>query len=90
MLEEIRQLQHDNATAKTQMDQRELTVTSNDSETIALRQVALIDIRFLNEDGEDITTKGKPQVFTIDWTMRYFDQGWLLTESVATDVSPAE
>jgi hypothetical protein len=90
VVDELRRLRRDKVTAKPLFDTEYLTVTSNTPTRIALEQAVVFDLRFFDESGKDVTTKGNPERFVIDWTMAYFDQGWLLTESVATEGEPVD
>jgi len=83
VVDELRRLRRDKVTAKPLFDTESLTVTSNTPSRIQFEQSVLFDLRFFDESGEDVTSEGDPERLVIDWTMQHFDEGWLLTESVA-------
>jgi len=90
VIDELRRLRQDKVTAKPSFNTEYLTVTSNTPTEISFEQAVLFDLRFYDESGKDVTTKGKPERLVIDWTMRPSDQGWLLSESVATKAEPVD
>jgi len=90
VVDELRQLKLDDTTASLVLETEELQVTSNRPDEITLQETVIFDIRFLDEAGKDITTKGGPERFVVDWTLEYFNQGWLITESDAIEAEPIE
>ncbi|MGH2751495.1 MAG: hypothetical protein ACRDK3_11590 [Actinomycetota bacterium] len=90
VLDELRQLKKDRVTAKPIFETEYLDVTSNSSTRITLEQAVIFDLRFFDESGNDVTTEGKPERLVVEWTLAYFDEGWLLTESIASEAGPAD
>jgi len=88
VVQELRQLKVENVTASPDLDPKKLEITSNGSEQVTLQETVVIDIRFFNEAGKDVTTRGKPERRVIDWTLEYFDSGWLITESTVVKAVP--
>jgi hypothetical protein len=85
VVQELRKLKRDRVTATLELETEELRVESNTPEQIDLHQSVITNIRFFDLSGNEVTTRGKPERWIIDWKLQNFDSRWLISSSVITE-----
>jgi hypothetical protein len=82
---EIRRLKADSVIPKPKFLTKRLTVAKNSASAVQIRQVLRYDLRFVDEHGNDVTGRDRPQRQVILWTLRLSESGdWLLSDGVIT------
>lgn len=61
---------------------KRLDVSSLGEHEISLSQVVVSDGRFFSESGREVTTKRRPELQTIKWTLRRDGNRWLIFDSL--------
>jgi hypothetical protein len=85
VVQELRKLKRDRVTATLELETEELRVESNTPEQVDLHQSVITNIRFFDLSGNEVTTRGKPERWIIDWKLQNFDSRWLISSSVITE-----
>jgi hypothetical protein len=85
VVDELRTLKREGVTASPILNTKELSVTSNSSNRIELRQVVIFDARFFDEKGNDVTDESGRERLTVLWELASTEQGWLMSESNIID-----
>jgi hypothetical protein len=80
--EELRQLRRDQVTPLMLHDRRHLTVASLGTDKIVLEETALVEIRFLDQNEEDISGGVAPQEQRIRWTLSHVGNGWRISGGI--------
>ncbi|MEA2509065.1 MAG: hypothetical protein QOG21_1147, partial [Actinomycetota bacterium] len=88
---EIRRLRADSVIPRPNFLTKRLTVANNSASKVQIRQVLHYDLRFVDEDGNDVTGRDRPQRQVILWTLRKSESGdWLISDGVITASRPVE
>jgi hypothetical protein len=85
---ELRTLKREGVHSESRFDTQSLSVVSNGESTIQIRQIVVVHPKFVTESGKDVTTNGKVERQTVDWTLHRFESEWLLHSSLIVDAEP--
>jgi hypothetical protein len=84
-LREIHQLRVDGVFPKPNFVTRRLTVTENSESIVRIRQILRYDLRFVDQRRRDVTTRNRPQIQTVVWTLKPVETGrWRIFDAVIT------
>lgn len=81
VLRELRRLEADAVRSESTFDTRSVRVLVNRSQRITLRQVVVIDPRFVDSDGRNVTGHAPAERQTIEWTLVRVGDQWLIGDS---------
>ena len=84
----ISQLKSDDVLMKHQYDVIETQVMTSTASSLSIRQTVDIDIRFLDEVGNDITKSGSPERLTVVWVLNNVDGSWRIHSGLVKDATP--
>lgn len=87
---ELRQLSRDGVVARIKFVSKDLIVESATASQIRLHQTAHVVMKFMTEDGEDVTTSPGLGRQVIDWTLQRLATGWRISDAVTVDARRAE
>ena len=79
---EIRRLNREGVSDVSSYQTLRLTVTSNSSQEISLREVVLVRPRFVDKKGNDVTVGDKKIREVVRWTLRLEGSEWLIHDAV--------
>lgn len=85
---ELRRLQQDGVRSETTFKTKSLQVLQNQEEEIRIRQVVVVTPKFVNAVGRDVTGHAPPERQTIEWTLVWSRDEWLIENSQITEVEP--
>jgi hypothetical protein len=89
-IRELRQLESDHVIDKTRFLTLDVTVVLNRPDEIQLRQKVIVRPKVTDEAGKDVTTGGRVERRTVDWTLRLEDGEWLVYDTVITAAEPVQ
>ena len=81
---DLQQLNRDGVSDVSVYDTRNLTVLSNQTEEIEIREVVVVTPRFVDEKGRDVTSEGAVTREVVTWTLRLEDDTWLIHDALVT------
>ena len=81
----ILKLRRDNVRASEEITRLDLTVVAESATEARIREKAIFNLRFFDENGRDVTERGQPQVQTTIWTLRFENGEWLLHNAVVKE-----
>ncbi len=81
-------LKRDAAFADERVQVIDRRVLSARADQIRIQQVALLDVKFADAEGRDITKKGGLERQKVNWTMRLYQDNWRLHEGVVIAARP--
>lgn len=87
---ELRQLNRDGVSDISRYDTRKLSVLSNESDEIRIEEIVVVTPRFVDANGEDVTSKGVVTREVVTWTLRLEDGAWLIHDALLTESNPVE
>ncbi len=90
IVDELRTLKREGVTASPTFKTESLSVTSNTTQRIELRQVVVFDIRFFDENGDDVTDESGRERLTVEWELSSTDRGWLMLKADILDAESLE
>jgi hypothetical protein len=86
----IRRLTRTNVTVENRETTESLSVISNDTAEIKVRQVVVLDPRFFAESGEEVTVDPVLERQIIEWTIHRIDDRWLLHDGLIVEATPVK
>ncbi|MDP9066996.1 MAG: hypothetical protein M3N53_01440 [Actinomycetota bacterium] len=85
VLKTIRKLRRDSVRMKaTRYDVLRVDVLSNEPRDIRIRQIVVIETRFFDKSGRDVTSTGAVERQTLEWVIQPQAGRWLLYEGTIT------
>lgn len=87
--ESIRTLKAQRAFADERSKWLDLRIVRNSVHEIEVIQVLLVDVRFFDKGGRDITRTGRRERQRVKWTLRMERSEWLLHDAVIESARPA-
>ena len=90
IVDELRTLKREGVTASPTFKTESLSVISNTTQRIELKQVVVFDIRFFDENGEDVTDESGRERLTVQWELSSTDRGWLMLKADIVDAESLE
>ena len=81
---ELRSLNRDGVSDVSVYETQEVTVVSNSDTEIELKELVLIQPKFVDESGADVTVEPKTIREIVLWTLRLEDTQWLVHDAVIT------
>ena len=84
---ELRSLNRDGVSDVSEYQTQQVTIVSNGDTEIELREVVLVEPKFVNESGADVTLDPKTIKEVVLWTLRLEDTQWLVHDAVITKSS---
>ena len=88
MRREFRQLASDGIRVRPDVRTQSLEVLRNAESEVVIRQTAIVDYRFIDRKGIDVTRGAGRERQVIRWTLRLDQQKWLLHDAVITRAQP--
>ncbi len=79
--EEIGRMRRDQVYVQISSEQQSLAVTESGDRVATLEQVVIQELRFINEEGEDVTSEGEVSERTIVWELIFEGGRWLINDS---------
>lgn len=84
VLKDLATLRKDGVLSRSTFRTKRLSLISNTSERVALRQVVIVSPRFVTESGSRVPGSDVSQRLTIAWTLDFENSEWVLHDSVIT------
>lgn len=85
---ELRTLQRDGVRSESTFKTLSIEVLRNQGAEIHIRQVVVVAPRFVNAAGRDVTGHAPPERQTIEWTLAWTGESWLIGDSVIKQLKP--
>jgi hypothetical protein len=87
--DEIVRMRRDGVIDRSRLSRRRVTVARLGRDEVRVRESSVETARFLDErSGEDLTRRPRPRLLEVMWTMRRYDDGWRLAESLVVAARP--
>lgn len=84
----IRRLTRTHVTVENRETTESLSIISNDTAEIKLRQVVVLDPRFFAESGKEVTVDPVLERQIIEWTIHLIDDQWFLHDGLIVEATP--
>ena len=78
----ILKLRRDGVRVNEEVIRLDVGVVEETPEQARVREKAILNLRFFDEDGREVTEDGRPQVQTTIWILRFEGGQWLLYDAV--------
>ncbi len=82
VVSEIRRLQRNGVFSRTRFDTKQLDVLENSPSKIEIREIVVVFPKFVDEDGNDVTKRGRVERREVNWILHAEDANWLVYRSV--------
>jgi hypothetical protein len=86
VMDSIQTLNRQNVLFRTTYKDSSLHVVTNTANEIHVLQRAVVNPRFVDENGIDVTRNDSTQLQTTDWTLRRMSDVWLIHDGLITKV----
>ena len=81
----IVKLKHDRVTAREVTERLDLDVIQESSTAARVRERAVVDLKFFDENGNEVTQRGGPTVQTTIWILRFEGGQWRLHDAIVRE-----
>ena len=88
VVKEITKLLRQDVTTTTDFETRDVLVLRSGPSEVVLKQTAVVDAKFFNDDGDEISLNAPAELQEIEWTLRRLSDTWLIHDAVITSSHP--